>query len=147
MADKHSGAEWIKANFKVEKMSPLGEAVANLLGEWWGGIYHLETKDLGAVDWTNDHHIEFILKYRSLATFDSDQLTRLAFLCHDYAIRASVTAKWKSQLSLMFHQRIREGGISMRHPTLESALEMYRRYHQPLEIEMEKIGHDDRTKV
>lgn len=131
---RQSGAEWIKASFKVENMSPLGEAVANLLGEWWCGIYHFESKDLKAVDWGNSHYIEFVLRDRNLSTFDSDELTRLAFLGHDHAIRVSVEAKYRRQFRLMFHRRKREGGVWERHPTIEAALEMFRKYH-PILIE------------
>jgi hypothetical protein len=125
----HSGAEWIKENYKV-KLSPLGVAVADLLGDLFGGIYHLETKYLKEVDWGNDHHIVVTLRHKSLATFDYDELTRLVFLCHDHAIRCSVDARANNMLELMFHQREREGGISKRHPTIEQALEMWRKYHQ-----------------
>lgn len=134
MRDSYSGAEWIKGAFKVP-MSPIGEAVANLLGDLFGGIYHLETKYLKEVDWGNDHHIVFTLRHKSLATFDYDELTRLVFLCHDYAVRCSIDARANNMLELMFHQREREGGISKRHPTIESALEMHRKYH-PIKEEL-----------
>lgn len=130
MSNNHSGAEWIKAAFKIENMSPLGATVADLLGDAWCGIYHLETKDLKAVDWANNQYIEFVLRDKPLATFDSGELTRLVFLAHDYAIRVNVEAKHRRQLLLTFHQRKREGGIWERHPTIESALELWRKYHQ-----------------
>lgn len=134
MNKHHGGAEWIKASFKVN-MSPLGVTVADLLGDLFGGIYHLETKDLKAVDWASDHHIAFTLRYKSLSTFDYDELTRLVFLCHDYALRCSISARANNMLELMFHRREREGGISKRHPTIESALELWRKYHQFERIE------------
>jgi len=41
----YAGASWIKSSLKKE-MSPLGEAVANLLGRVSRGIYHLKTSSL-----------------------------------------------------------------------------------------------------
>src|SRR5688572_33483899 len=97
---KHSGADWIKAQLPYinkdrkgipanpnAEMSPLGEAVANLLGELFYGIYHLDHKALYKVDWRNKVFIEFSLGWKQLATTDFDELSRLVFLAHHMAIR------------------------------------------------------------
>lgn len=135
----YSGAGWVKESFKIENMSPIGEAVANLLGDLFGGIYHLETKDLKAVEWSNPHCIEFVLRDKDLSTFDFGELTRFVILCHDYAIRGSVEAKHRRQFLLTFHQRKREGRTGERHPTIEQALEMYRKYHPVTAAELTEL--------
>jgi hypothetical protein len=126
---KYAGSDWIKSALKV-KMSPLGEAVADLLGDLFFGIYHLDTKALRRVDWANDNHIVFSLGWHSLSTCDFDELTRLVILCHDRAIRCSVAASTHKYLELMFHQRQRDGGYSERHPTIEQAIEETRKAYQ-----------------
>lgn len=126
----HSGAEWIKSALRVKEMSPLGEAVANLLGDLYGGIYHLEDDDLKKVEWNNTHHIIFVLRHKTLATVDSSLLTSLVFLCHDKCIRCEISARSPGRFELMFHRRQREGQIWERHPTIEQALELWRKYHQ-----------------
>lgn len=132
MSRKFAGADWIKSALKVEKMSPLGETVANLLGDLYGGIYHLEDDDLKKVEWDNARYIVFVLRHKRLATVDTSQLTQLVFLCHDNCIRCEISARSPGRLELMFHQREREGHIWERHPTIEQALGVYRKYH-PIE--------------
>lgn len=126
MTEKYAGSDWIKSNFKVE-MSPLGEAVANLLGDLFYGIYHLDSTALKKVDWANDHHIIFILGWKSLATTDFDELTRLVILCHDRCIRCEISPRAFHHLELIFHQRQREGNGWQRHPTIEAAIENARK--------------------
>lgn len=108
MSEKYAGSDWIKSNFKVE-LSSLGEAVADLLGDLFYGIYHLDSTALKKVDWANDHHIIFILGWKSLATTDFDELTRLVILCHDRCIRCEISPRAFHYLELIFHQRQREG--------------------------------------
>jgi hypothetical protein len=137
----HSGADWIKAQLPYinkdrkgipanqnAEMSPLGEAVANLLGELFYGIYHLDHKALYKVDWRNNVFIEFSLGWKQLATTDFDELSRLVFLAHHMAIRVSIEASARKHLKLLFHQRYRgEGlGISKAHPTLDQAVAAFK---------------------
>jgi len=49
---KYAGLEWLKRNTKRE-ISPLGERVAELLGEWASGIYHIS--DVERADWANPY--------------------------------------------------------------------------------------------
>ncbi len=129
-----SGADWIRANetWKVGEMSPLGEAVANLLGDLFAGIYHLNYTSLRKVDWTNPRWIVFNLD-RHLSTFDSDELTRLVVLCHDRCLRCDLKGKAPGIVELMFHQRhAREGRMYERHPTIETAVARIRSAYHPL---------------
>lgn len=136
---EHSGADWIKAqlphvnkdrkgiarNLNAE-MSPLGEAVANLLGYLFHGIYHLDHKALYKVDWRNPSFIEFSLGWKMLSTTDFNDLSRLVFLAHHMAIRVSIEAGARKHLHLMFHQRNRGNDGNRDHPTLDQAVQMFK---------------------
>lgn len=117
---QYAGANWIKRQSYGENMSPLGEVVADFLGDVFAGIYHLDPKALSRVDWSNNHHIEFSLGWRCLSTTDYDELTRIVVLGHDRMIRIQIDASTHKYLRLMFHQRSsRTGDYSTRYPTME----------------------------
>lgn len=124
---KYSGSDWLKASLRVGKMSKLGEAVGDLLGQVYAGIYHIESRALERVEWDNDHHIIIILP-GEFATFDSSRLTHLVVLCHDKCLRMSIRGKssW-GYMELMFHAREgRTGPMHSRCPTIEQAIESIR---------------------
>jgi hypothetical protein len=115
---KYSGSEWIKKEFSVG-MSPLGTAVADLLGDVWAGIYHLDSGALKRVDWHHPFFIDITLR-GSLSTFDSDHLTALVVLSHDRMLRMTVEPAAPRYLRLTFHQRhTRTGSMMERIPTIE----------------------------
>lgn len=60
-----------------------------------------------------------------LATFDFSELTRLVLMAHEMCIRVSVEAVSKNVMRISIWQRVREGGMSERHPTIETAIEQY----------------------
>lgn len=64
--------------------------------------------------------------YGDLATYDSDELTRLVIASHDECIRASVNASGPRMVKIRLWPRAREGGLCLQHPTIEGALEYYR---------------------
>ena len=114
----YSGASWIKTSLKKE-MSPLGEAVADLLGRVFRGIYHLNTTSLNKVDWSNDYWIEFTID-RGLSTVDFNDLTALVVYGHDQMIRIELTGTGPRYMKMLFHQRkTRTGSMSKRYPTIE----------------------------
>jgi hypothetical protein len=125
-SERDYGPEWIKATLHTE-LSPLGENVARLLNEWAGGIYHL-WPEASRSNWKDPNYIMLTIR-SEIATFDFDSMTRLVFLCHDYAIRCSAHGVGPGYTRLMFHQRQREGHMAQRHPTIEQALAEYRRFH------------------
>jgi len=117
-------------------MSPLGMAVADLLGDVFSGIYHLDDGKLKKVDWGDPYVISVQLHWQSLSTFDSNHLTKLVVLCHDRCLRLAISAITVRTLELMFHQRQREGDIMRRMPTIEEHIGMIRKYYPlPLTIE------------
>lgn len=123
----YSGADWIKKSLMYPKeMSELGKNVADLLGELFRGIYHLDYKQLRKVDWSNSYYIEFILGWKTLSTFDFDELTRLVFLAHHMAIRVEISPHAFKFIRLMFHQRNRDGDFAHRHPTLDDAVSTFK---------------------
>lgn len=155
MTSRYAGADWIRKSYGIggHNISPLGESVADLLGDVFAGIYHLDMDILRAVDWTDTYVIVVPLYHTSLSTYDNEVLTKLVVLSHDRCLRMSVTAvatvnphdirraidnEWKddeirdigrASLELMFHQRSRTGDISKRLPTMEQHLDSLRRYY------------------
>lgn len=63
--------------------------------------------------------------FGSLATFDTDDLTRLVLLAHDYCFRAQVEQGGPNRLRIAIWKREREGCMFERHPTIEQALEKW----------------------
>ena len=126
-SNMYSGSDWLKKDLKVDEMSEIGEAVGNLLGELYQGIYHIPKKALKRVDWSDPHFIRVIL-YGELATFDGCRLTHLVLMCHDRMIRCSVSGKGPNYLELYFHPRkARVGSMSERHPTIEDHIKILRK--------------------
>ena len=122
-------ADWLIRQRFVEKetISPLGLRVAELLGRWYGGIYHANPKYMKEADWTSEDYIQ--LKYHgTLSTFDGDDLTRLVFLAHDLAIRVEISAVGgpSKLMRLVFYNRQRDGDWFNRHPSMEEALKAWR---------------------
>ena len=125
-AQRYAGAEWLRRN-NVAKMSPLGEQVADLLGDLVCGIYHIDGVE--KFDWANPHCIEVPWKHNDLATYDSNQLTRLVFFAHDRCLRVSVTPRSHQSLNLRFWRRERDAVSNFqRHPTVEQSLAEHRKY-------------------
>jgi hypothetical protein len=140
---KFKGAEWIQENLdaahRLSKgrkgqpkiMSELGKRVANLLGDWQRGIYHISQRDLFKADWTSEHHIEFSMHCAGLSSYDFNDLTLLIFLAHQYALRVQISPVRKNYMQLMFHPREHNSPDKYRfHPTLEQAVEMFN-YNYP----------------
>lgn len=125
---KYAGADWIKKDLQVD-MSPLGEAVADLLGDVWYGIYHLDERSLSRVDWGDGFCIRYTLR-GSLATWDFNHLTTLVVLSHDRLIRFSIEGVGPDYIRLMFHQReTRKGSTMERLPTIEEHIKLIRQHY------------------
>ncbi len=124
---QYSGADWLRSDLGIKEISELGERVAEILGELYYGLYHLQTRTLERVNWSNSMWIEIVLD-RDMATYDGDTLTRLVILCHELLVRCEIEGAAPRRLRLIFHKRHnREGGQMMfRHPTIETAVERVR---------------------
>ena len=128
MAIKYAGADWIKSVIqrKGQTISPLGEEVADLLGQLFRGIYH-EGTQASKVDWAHPRHIQIVINHFSFCTYDADLLTRLVVLCHDTRLRCELKAAAPGWLRLVFYKRTqRDGSIFERHPTIEEAIKIAR---------------------
>jgi len=138
MSDRiNAGAEWVKSALKVADISPLGVEVADLLGDVFDGIYHIEGRALGRVDWSDSYCIVITLRAKgSWATYDFDLLTRLVVLSHDRMIRVSIDPCNFTHFKLMFHKRLtREGCMFERMPTLEDHVAQIRGLKQEASYE------------
>jgi hypothetical protein len=143
---KFSGADWLRENLKYDprtrgkELSPLARKVADILGQVYGGLYHLP--DVTSQRWFEPHGVFVRLHAgHELASFDGSELTALVVLCHDAAIRFAVSVQRvrrrceetrrsyvQSVLALSFHQRRHgEGHLFERHPTMDEAVERFRR--------------------
>jgi hypothetical protein len=115
-------------------ISECGIRVATLLEEWQG-LHHIPEEAIKKCEWDNDRYIVVrASKYdiaSQLSTFDFDMLTQLVFLAHDHCIRVDISPLNPQFLNLTFFPRQeRTGGMSQRHPTVESALDRWRLTHQ-----------------
>jgi hypothetical protein len=119
--------------------SEVGKRVARLLSIWAGGCHHLDSEQMKKADWQNDLYIQISADSSvtggGLSTFDFAGLTRLVFLAHDHCIRVDVAPLNFRCLKLMFHPRHhRSGATQARHPTMEDALDSWRRSHPLSEV-------------
>jgi len=117
---KYAGADWLIGSYPDLKPSPLGLKVADILGMVWNGLYHLDPRIIKKTNWADPYCISVLIQ-QSLATADWQNLTELVVLCHDLAIRMDLAPHMR-YLSLLFHQRTREGYYNQRHPTIEEAV-------------------------
>jgi hypothetical protein len=100
------------------------EQAVSFFAELFGGEHHIPNglKPYGS-GWK-------VSCYGDLSTFDFDRLTRLVFLAHDRCVRAVVEQSGPRMVGIVIWQRAkREGSICERHPTIEQALEMWRKFH------------------
>lgn len=124
---KYRGSDWIKSALKKD-MSPFGETVADILGDVFGGIYHLAEKSLRQADWANPDNVE-IYTDQELATTDSNALTRLVVLCHDRCVRLRIRGKAPAYVALRFSRRDRSDNLFYGHPTLEDNVARIREHY------------------
>jgi hypothetical protein len=123
----YAGSDWLEKNLSYRKnknntISPLGKRVADLLGDLFLGIYHVN-KEAMNVDWANDLWIEIILRDSGWSTFDYGNLTRFVLLCHEHNIRGTVEAAAYRYIRLIFHDT--ENASGRKHPTIEEAIKTH----------------------
>jgi hypothetical protein len=96
------------------------EAVA-FFSDFYGGEHHFPNK-------IKECGFGYsILHYNELATFDVDGLTRLVFMAHDYGYRVGIEPAMR-YVRITIFKRQRMGNITTRHPSLEDALQQYRKW-------------------
>src|SRR3954468_17034735 len=124
--DKYAGADWLKSCGR--ELSPFGVEVADILGQVYRGIYHVNGEVLHErCKWANDNRIEVVINDSmsgGLSTYDFNNLTALVILCHDRCVRLTIEAASYKYLRLLFHKREGRGGLVYdRHPTLTEAVQ------------------------
>jgi len=97
--------------------------------EFYGGEHHIPGEifedDSG---WRISH-------CGSLATFDSNALTRLVIMAHDKCIRTCISGCNHNHIKISIWNRNSEGTCIMdSHPTIEQALKKWRKIHFPRKI-------------
>lgn len=138
----YSGADWVAASLKVQ-MSDFGRRVADLLGDVFLGIYHMNTRALAKADWANDRWVE-VVQYGGLASVDGNELTRLVLLGHDRMIRVEIIGCGPGYLKLCFSPRhTRTGNLYESCPTIESAIAFLRQHYGTPVIEPEPVAASD----
>lgn len=70
--------------------------------------------------------------YGEISTFDYDALTRLVLLAHEHCVRAWISASGPKRVRIWIQQRAPSStDISHGHPTIEQAIEKFRRDDEP----------------
>jgi len=97
-----------------------GEAIA-FFSEFYQGEHHFPSKIKSyGPGWSISH-------VGPLATFDFNNLTRLVLLAHEKCIRVQIEQGGPNRLRIAIWKRAREGSTYDRHPTIEQAIEAFRR--------------------
>lgn len=133
-AEKYAGADWLLGRLRRHaagepKISPLGIVVADILGQVYRGIYHIDFGSaLTKPDWSDENFIEINVA-QGLATYDGNELTALVLAAHEVPVRLEINAGGPRRLKLGFSPR-RRGATDLweRHPTIEQAVQEWRDY-------------------
>lgn len=97
------------------------EEAVSFFSELYRGEHHLPSK---IKDWGFGWCVE---DFAGMATFDYTNLTRFVVMCHDKCIRGEIRpSSPKSMKVCIWKRQGRDGSISSRHPTIETAIETIR---------------------
>lgn len=99
---KYAGANWLIQLGRLDRSSTLGIKVANVLGQVFSGIYHIDNTVLKKKVRWNDPSCVSVTVYAGLASFDGDYLTRLALCCQAAGIEVSINGSFKGYTKLIF---------------------------------------------
>ena len=104
----------------------------DLLADCFGGAHHVphNVRKCG-------YGIRVSVGSGQLSTFDFDRLTRLVFLAHDRCVRVEITSSGPGRVGIALHRRhTRDGCMGQRHPTLDGAIALHRRFFPAPPISM-----------
>jgi hypothetical protein len=108
-------------------IDPFGIRASRVLAKVYKGLHHCPKIH----KFNEGREFEYweVNDWRDLATYDSDELTRLVFAAHDECIRASVVSSGPNMVKIRLHNRtVRTGGsFWTRHPTIEDAIIKFRK--------------------
>lgn len=81
--------EDIIKHYTKEPLSENARKSLIILSEVFGGLHHLDSDQLKYFDYQSDYFNQYLLN-RSIATFDSMELTCLVIIAHDMAVRFEI---------------------------------------------------------
>lgn len=126
---KFAGADWLGKILEERgiKLSRLGSDVADMLGQAFCGIYHLNNSELfnKRTAWASERHIEIVLR-RDLSTYDDSTLTILVLEAHNRGVRMCIEGAANDYLRLRFLPYYRDGEQRYKHRTIDDAIESVR---------------------
>lgn len=98
------------------------EDATNFFSEFYQGEHHIPGKVKPFGDgWVVNHD------RGGMSTYDFNQLTKLVLMAHDKCIRVEIIPCSPRHLKIAIWQRQREGSMSQRHPTIETAIENFKK--------------------
>lgn len=98
------------------------EEAVEFFSVFYGGEHHFPKG--GVKEWGDGFCV--VHDQGDLATYDWDKLTRLVLMGHDQCVRVAIYPLAFKTLRIAIWSRVRDGGLSQRHPTIEEAIERFR---------------------
>jgi hypothetical protein len=98
---KYSAADWLEKELG-QGLPGIGIRAANVLGQTFKGIYHLEKAVLSKkAQWTDTNEVKVTIA-NQLATYDDPSLTRLVFCCRSAGLCLRIQGRGPGYLRLLF---------------------------------------------
>jgi len=123
-------SDWVERTFKLNLSSFQKEAINLLCRSQSCGPYDF-SRTFENADWNYGKGVRFVLEPLRFATFDFNGLTELVIGAHEKCIRVDIEAVNFRNIAIIMHPRSRVGDIMTRHPTIEEAIEIYRKCDHP----------------
>lgn len=104
MSEQHKGSAWLKRQYKQLVVSDLGCHVADVLGEVFSGLYHLDDTALfhKRTDWNNTMYIEVVTRGR----LTHSHLIMLVEQCRQHNIHVEIEGASNGYVRLLFFSEI-----------------------------------------
>ena len=126
----HNAVQWIKEVYKIDDIGLIAAKSLVILDNLYCGLHHIQKSSIKKVHtWNKSHYFAIVIKTDGkYSTYDNDYLTKLVFSAHDHAVRIEINPRssW-GYMEIMFHGKKREGKKWERHPTIEQALDEWRK--------------------
>lgn len=126
MSTNYEGANWIARRRYGKNISAFGREVADILGGFAKGIYHMNETSLAKANWADDSFIE-VTAEGELSTFDDSNLTILVLLAHDRGIRVGIGGLANHYVRLCFLKPSDQSTMPPAHPSLAVSVERLRK--------------------
>ncbi len=118
--------EWVEQTFNLNLNDFQKRAVDLLCASQGCGPYDL--KCFKRADWNYGVGVRFVLRRPRLSTFDGSSLATLVIGAHEEMIRVEIEPATFYDIAIcMWPRQSREGETWRKHPTIEQAVNTYRR--------------------